>query len=73
CNCKGLAGRRTPDGTVLQDDADVVAYLLEAAGVAVVPGGAYGVSGYFRVSFAASMEALEEGARRIHRACDALT
>jgi aspartate aminotransferase len=73
CNCQGLVGRRRPDGGVIGDDGDVVAYLLEAAGVAVVPGGAYGLPGYFRLSFATRTEALLEGGRRIRQAVAALT
>ena len=47
-------------------------YSLLVTGVSVVPGGAYGVAGYFRVSFAAATEDLAEGAKRIRRACVAL-
>ncbi len=72
CNCRGLLGRRRPDGGVIGDDGDVVEYLLDAAGVSVVPGGAYGSAGYFRVSFAISTEALREAGRRIREACGAL-
>jgi aspartate aminotransferase len=43
-------------------------YLLETAGVAVVPGSAFGAEGYFRVSFATSMKNLEEALDRIERA-----
>ena len=72
CNCRGLFGRHTPAGDRIDDDGDVVEYLLEEAGVSVVPGGAYGVAGYFRVSFAAATEDLAEGAKRIRQACAAL-
>jgi aspartate aminotransferase len=43
-------------------------YLLESAGVAVVPGSAFGAEGYFRISFATSMANLEEALNRIERA-----
>ena len=63
--CPGLIGKRTPDGKVLLLDSDVVLYLLDRVGVAVVAGTAYGLSPYFRLSIATSIENLEEGCRRI--------
>jgi aspartate aminotransferase len=63
--CPGLIGKRTADGAVLQLDGDVVMYLLNRVGVAVVAGTAYGLSPYFRMSIATSIENLEEGCRRI--------
>ncbi len=71
-SCAGVIGKRTPEGKVIQTDEDFVRYLLDAEGVAVVHGAAYGMSPYFRISFAASMETLEEGCRRVQRACAAL-
>ena len=71
-SCAGLIGRRTPGGKVLGSDLDVVAYLLESEGVAVVHGEAFGLSPYFRVSYATSTEALREACTRIQRACAAL-
>jgi aspartate aminotransferase len=71
-NCSALIGRMTPQGARLKDDSDVVLYLLESEGVAVVAGAAYGLSPYFRLSIATSIETLEEGARRIARAVAAL-
>jgi aspartate aminotransferase len=67
-NCQGLLGRTTPDGNVLRTDGDVVLYLLERAGVAVVAGEAYGLSPYFRLSIATSLETLKDGVARIGRA-----
>ncbi|MCK6451756.1 MAG: pyridoxal phosphate-dependent aminotransferase [Alphaproteobacteria bacterium] len=72
-SCAGVIGKRTPDGKLIRTDEDFVRYLLDAEGVAVVHGAAYGMSPYFRISFAASMEMLEEGCRRIQRACAALS
>ena len=72
-SCDGLLGRRTPDGLVLGSDQDVVTYLLEAEGVAVVQGSAFGMSPFFRISCATSTETLKEACRRIRRACAALT
>jgi aspartate aminotransferase len=71
-NCSALIGRTTPEGRKIQDDSDVVMYLLESEGVAVVAGTAYGLSPFFRLSIATSIETLEEGARRIARAVAAL-
>ncbi|MCY1371347.1 hypothetical protein D9M69_584860 [compost metagenome] len=70
---EGLLGRRTADGRVLQTDLDVVMFLLDTAGVAVLDGAAYGLSPYLRLSFATSMENIEEGCRRIREACGALS
>jgi aspartate aminotransferase len=71
-NCSGLIGKTTPDGKRLAEDGDVVMYLLESEGVAVVAGTAYGLSPYFRLSIATSLETLEEGRARIARAVAAL-
>ena len=71
-NCKGLIGRKSPNGKVMKDDRDVVMYLMEQGGVAAVHGEAYGLSPHFRLSFADSMENLEEACRRIQSACQAL-
>lgn len=60
-SCAGWIGRRTPGGAQLATDADVGAYLLES-GVAVPEGAGYGLSPYFRVSFATSLEKLKEAA-----------
>jgi len=66
--CAGLLGRRAPDGKVLEKEEDVVVYLLEHAGVAVVQGEAYGLSPYLRISIASSLDNLTEAARRIAHA-----
>ncbi|MBS0343351.1 MAG: aspartate transaminase [Proteobacteria bacterium] len=71
-NCSGLIGRTTPQGVKLATDTDVVMYLLESEGVALVAGTAYGLSPYFRLSIATSIETLEEGAGRLARAVAAL-
>ncbi|MDX1580727.1 MAG: aminotransferase class I/II-fold pyridoxal phosphate-dependent enzyme, partial [Alphaproteobacteria bacterium] len=72
-SCAGMIGKKTPDGTELKTDEDVATYLLEAEGVAVVFGDAFGLSPYFRISYATSKEALEEACTRIQRACAALS
>lgn len=64
-DCGGLIGKRTQVGRLIESDTDVVMYLLEQVGVAVVAGSAYGLSPYFRLSIATSMETLMEGCDRI--------
>jgi aspartate aminotransferase len=64
-NCAGLIGKQCPDGSVLNDDTAVANYLLNEGHVAAVPGAAYGMSPYFRISTATSDEVLGEAIRRI--------
>lgn len=71
-SCAGCMGKTTPDGKVLNSDEDMVTYLLESEGVAAVHGEAFGLSPYFRVSYATSTELLTEACTRIQRACAAL-
>jgi aspartate aminotransferase len=70
--CEGLIGRKTPDGKTIESDLDFVNFLLESENVAVVQGEAFGLSPYFRISYATSVEALEEACGRIQRAAAAL-
>ena len=72
-SCAGLIGATTPSGGVIKNDEDVVNYLLDAEGVAVVHGAAFGLAPHFRVSYATSLDVLEEACKRIQRACAALT
>ena len=72
-SCAGIIGKTAPDGTKIGNDSDFCAYLLDAEGVAVVPGVAFGLEPYFRISYATSDEALEDACHRIQRACGALT
>ena len=71
-SCSGVIGTVTPDGDRVSDDSDFCTYLLESAGVAVVPGVAFGMSPYFRISYATSTEDLTDACSRIQRACSAL-
>ena len=71
-NCNGLIGRTTPSGKQIDSDVDVALYLLDAEGVAMIPGSSYGVAPYFRMSIATSIEVIEEGCARIGRAVAAL-
>ena len=71
-SCAGLIGRKTPGGQVLGSDADVVGYLLEEALVAVVQGEAFGLSPFFRISYATATYLLEKACERIAKACGRL-
>lgn len=70
--CAGLLGRTTPQGRLLTSDQDVVLYLLEEASVATIQGSAYGVSPYFRCSYATSESVLTDAAAQIAAAVAAL-
>ena len=67
-SCAGVIGKKTPDGTLIETDSDYVTYLLEAEGVACVQGTAFGLSPYFRISYATSDTLLDDALNRIERA-----
>lgn len=71
-NCGGLLGKTTAEGQRLSTDNDVVLWLLDTAGVAVVAGAAYGLSPYFRLSIATDLPALQQGADLIAAAVASL-
>jgi len=71
-SCAGIIGKKTPKGKTLNTDEEFVLYLLEEQNLAVIQGDAYGVSPFFRISFATSMSELKEGCRRLRLACEAL-
>ena len=71
-SCAGLFGKKTPDGKIIKDSNDFAGYLLESALVAVVPGIAFGAEGFFRISYAASEEFLQNAMQRIADACEKL-
>ncbi|WP_353620605.1 aminotransferase class I/II-fold pyridoxal phosphate-dependent enzyme [Paracoccus albus] len=70
--CDELIGRQTSDGRLPESDTDVSAYLLAEGHVGSVPGSAYGLSPYLRISTATSDEVLTEAVTRISRAVAAL-
>jgi len=72
-SCAGCIDKTTPKGKTLTTDEDFVTALLEEEGVAVVHGEAFGLSPFFRISYATSTEALEEACRRIQRFCTSLS
>lgn len=71
-SCAGLLGRKTGDGRMIATDSDFCNYLLTDANVAVVPGSAFGLSPFFRISYATSEAELTEALTRISAACAAL-
>ncbi len=68
-SCADTMGKTTPSGKKLENDEDFVTELLEAEGVAVVHGSAFGLGPAFRISYATKTEDLEEACRRIQRFC----
>lgn len=68
-NCGGLIGRTTPSGKQINTDRDFTDHLLDEAHVAVVPGTAFGLSPYFRISYATSLDELRVALQRIGIAC----
>ena len=72
-SCAGVIGKLTTDGATIESDSDFCTFLLETEGVAVVPGVAFGLEPYFRISYATSDELLTEACNRIQRACATLT
>ncbi len=71
-SCAGLIGKKAPSGKAIASDDDFVTELLEAEGVAVVQGSAFGLGPNFRISYATATEALEEAGQRIQRFCAGL-
>lgn len=71
--CAGTIGKKTPGGKVINSDSDFAAYLLEAHNVVVVQGVEFGLSPYFRISYALSRDTLTKACERIQAACAALT
>ncbi len=72
-SCAGVIGKKTADGKVIASDSDFVSALLEAQGVAVVQGAAFGLEPYFRISYATSTEALTKACARIKAFCESLS
>ena len=72
-DCGGVLGKRTPGGATIGNDGDFAKYLLESEEVAAVHGEAFGLSPYFRISYALATNRLEEACGRIRRACAALS
>ena len=71
-SCAGVIGKRRPDGTVIADDRDFAAYLLQSADLVVFAGEDFGMSPAIRVSFANPLALIAEAGRRLKQACEAL-
>jgi aspartate aminotransferase len=71
-SCAGAIGKSTPDGKVIESDEDFATQLLESEGVAVVHGAAFGLSPFFRISYATADETLVEACARIEKFCASL-
>ena len=67
-NVLGIVGKQTPEGKTLNNDTAIVEWLLDTAEVAAVPGSAFGLEPYFRVSYATSLDLLNEAMNRIEKA-----
>ena len=72
-SCKGVLGKKTESGKILNTDGDFMDYLLEDVGVAGVQGSAFGLEGFFRISYATSDSILEDACQRIKNACSRLS
>ena len=71
-SCVGIIGKQTPEGNTINTDEDFMNYLLDSEGVAGVHGEAFGLSPYFRISYATDNKTLIDACERIERACSNL-
>ena len=72
-SCKELIGKKDSSGKEIKSDTDFVQSLLENSGIAVVQGSAFGLGGFFRISYATSMENLKKALEKISSFCKSLT
>ena len=72
-SCKGLVGKKDTNGKEIKSDTDFVQSLLENSGIAVVQGSAFGLEGFFRISYATSMDNLKKALEKISSFCKSLT
>ena len=71
-SCKGLIGKKDSSGKEIKTDTDFVQSLLENSGVAVVQGSAFGLEGFFRISYATSMGKLKKALEKMSTFCKSL-
>jgi aspartate aminotransferase len=71
-SCAGTIGKTTREGKKIGNDEDFATLLLEEEGVAVVHGAAFGLSPFFRISYATSNAILEDACGRIQKFCGSL-
>jgi aspartate aminotransferase len=67
--CAGVIGRRTPNGYVIDSGEDFAAYLLETTGIASLPGEAYALPAYVRMTFAVPTDVLNRAGALMQEAC----
>jgi aspartate aminotransferase len=72
-NCSKLLNKKDKKGKLLKTDSDFVESLLENNGIAVVQGSAFGLEGYFRISYATSMQNLKNALKKISEFCNSLS
>ena len=72
-SCKGLMGKKDANGKEIKSDTDFVQSLLENSGIAVVQGSAFGLEGFFRISYATSMDNLKKALEKISSFCKSLS
>lgn len=72
-SCEEIIGRKTPEGKIIKNSSDFAQYLLDYALVAVVPGIAFGIENFFRISYAVTTGTLIEACNRIKIACEKLS
>ena len=72
-NCSKFLNKKDKNGRLLRTDSDFVESLLENNSVAVVQGSAFGLEGYFRISYATSMKNLKNALKRISEFCNNLS
>ena len=70
--CEGIIGKKTPEGNTIATDEDLMNFLLESEGIAGVHGAAFGLSPYFRLSYATAEKTLIDACERIRKACSNL-
>ena len=72
-SCSKFIGKKNKTGKIIKNDSDFVSSLLETQLVAVVQGSAFGLEGYFRISYATSMDNLKKALERIYNFCKSLS
>jgi len=72
-NCSKFFNKKDKNGKIIKNDSDFVSSLLETYQVAVVQGSAFGLEGYFRISYATSMDNLKKALDRISNFCKSLS
>ena len=72
-NCSKFFNKKDKNGKIIKNDSDFVSSLLETYQVAVVQGSAFGLEGYFRISYATSMDDLKKALDRISNFCKSLS